>query len=390
MKTKFIAATLTLVIGALTAAPAALGQGTWEKEFEVDPGQKIELRMKHGGSLDVESWERDSVSIVCEARMNDIDDWDIDVTETRGGLRLVAELNDRSINSNNFVVTLRVPREFDIATSSGGGHIRIEGVSGEFTGKSAGGGITLKDVKGDADLTTGGGWIEIEDSDLDGRVRSGGGGGIVRDVTGNVKVSSGGGAVSYENVRDGSGELRGPRNTQIAGATARTIIQVSNGGEIDLDSAPEGAYVKTGGGDVDISGASRFVRASTGGGDMDIEIEDGWVQAQTGAGDVDIIVSGDFGDGSDGIKVVTGYGEVTVTIPADASVEFDLDLSYTRNSSQSFDIDCDFDLDVEHTKKWDKSHGTPRKHILGTATINGGKHLVKIRNTNGDIKIRKR
>lgn len=390
MKTKFIAATLTLVIGALTAAPAALGQDTWEREFEVESGQKIELRMKEGGSLEVEGWDRDVVSIVCDSRRNDLDDYDIEVTETSGGLRFVAELNDRSINNTNLVVTLRVPREFDIKTSSGGGHISIQGVEGEFEGKSGGGGITLVNVSGDVDLSTGGGWIDVSDSELDGKVSSGGGGGEVRNVTGDFKAWSGGGAISYKNVRDADGNRWWPGGTSPKETASGTIIQTSMGGGINLSSAPEGAYVKTGGGDVDIRNAKQFVESWTGGGDVDIEVADGWVKSFTGAGDVDISVSGGFGEGSQGLDIFTGHGEVVVTIPADASVEFDVDLSYTRNSSQNFNIDCDFDLDVEHTTSWDKSQGTPRKHILGTTTLNGGDHKVKIRTTNGHIKIRKR
>lgn len=77
-------------------------------------------------------------------------------------------------------------------------------------------------------------------------------------------------------------------------------------------------------------------------------------------------------------------------MPADASLELDLDLSYTRDSSRKYDIMCDFEVDIEHTQKWETEHGSPRKHIYGTATINGGKHRVIVHNVNGNIHIKKR
>ncbi len=43
-----------------------------------------------------------------------------------------------------------------------------------------------------------------------------------------------------------------------------------------------------------------------------------------------------------------------------------------------------FDLDIEETDKWESRNGSPRKHIYGTASINGGKHRVIIRVVNGE------
>lgn len=380
--------TLVLVAG-LALAPVARGEGQYKKEFDARPGQKIEVFMKQGGSLEVEGWDRDQVSIVCTADHNDIEDWEIDIEETNDGLRLVAKL-DRKFDRNNFTVELKVPRKFDIESRSGGGHISIEGVTGDFNGRSAGGGITLVNVKGTARITTGGGRIEVLDSDLDGKVSTGGGGGVVRNVTGDLKATSGGGPVSYENVRDRDGDLRGPKGQLPKGATEGTRMISSAGGAIRLDEAPQGAIVSTGGGDIDISDAERFVKAKTGGGNIEIEIRDGYVVASTGAGDVEVIVRDGLGDGKDGVDVSTGYGEVTLILPADASVEFDVDLMYTRNSSQDFEIVSDFDLDVEHTAKWETKHGTPCKHIYGTGSVNGGKHRIEISGVNGKIRIKKR
>ncbi len=397
MKSRSIATLSTLVLVAMMAlAPVAQGQGEWKQEFPVKSGQKIELEMKQGGSLEVEGWDRDLVRVVCTSHKNDNEDggadiknWDIEVTKTSGGLRLSAK-PDRKFRSLNFNVHLNVPRKFNIESHSGGGSISITDVSGIFQGATGGGGITLKNLSGQVHLTTGGGGIKVLDSDLDGKVSTGGGGGLVRNVVGNVKVTSGGGIVSFENVSDRGGDLRGPGGLSPAGTSPKTIMYSTAGGGIDLDDAPEGAIVKTGGGDIDIRNASRFVKARTGGGDIDIQIKDGYVEAKTGAGDIHVSVAGGLGKDGEGIELKTGTGEVTLVLPADASIDLDLDLAYTRNSSQDFEIKSDFDLQREHSQKWDSKHGSPLKHIYGTATINGGKHKVVIHNVNGNIRIQKR
>ena len=390
MKSRMTGMLLTLVLGATMAlAPAAHGEGEWREEFSVRPGQKIKLEMDQAGSLEVVGTDRDEVRITCTANMNDIEDWDIEVKETSYGLFLSAEL-DRRIISSSFVVVLEVPREFDIETNSGGGHIFISNVTGKFDGRTAGGAITLKGLTGEAHLRTGGGFIRIEDSELNGKVSSGGGGGLMKNVVGSMDAYSGGGVFSYENLQDRDGDFRVPRDFKPTKTFAGTIIKYTTGGRIKVNEAPEGALVSTGGGNILIRNASQFVQAKTGGGDIEIEIEDGPVSARTGGGDVEVIVIEGLGDDGDGISINTGWGDVTLVLPADASVEFDLDLAYTRKSSRDFEIISDFDLDLEHTTRWESGNGSPRKHIFGTATINGGKHKVVINGVNGDIRIEKR
>jgi len=147
--------------------------------------------------------------------------------------------------------------------------------------------------------------------------------------------------------------------------------------------------VSTGGGNVRIRNADRFVQAKTGGGSIEISIQDGHVIANTGAGDIDVEVSEGLGDDGVGIELTTGSGDVTLILPADISVELDFDLSYTRNSRRDYEIVSDFEIEEERTDRWDSSHGSPRKHIYGTATLGEGGPQVRIRCTNGDIVLKK-
>ncbi len=377
-----------LLVALMALATGALGNNDWKQELSVQPGQKIQLKMGEGGWLSAKSWDRNMVSIQCQS-LNDIGIYDIALKETSEGIYFSAELNTKRPESTGFKVIMMVPGEFDIEIDTGAGGISINDVSGNFRGKTGGGPISLENVAGQVNLTSGGGFIKILDSDLDGKVITKGGGGIVSNVVGNVKAESAGGIVRYENVQNRSGDLRGPAGMSAEGISEHTVLYSTGGGRIDLKEAPEGAVLKTGGGDIIVRKASRLVRAETGGGKISIEIDQGNVWANTGSGDIWVSVLEGFGQGSEAIDLTTNHGDVTIVVPADASVEFDLDLAYTRSSRRTFEIQSSFDLDIDHSEKWKKENGSNQwKHITGSASINGGKHRVLVHAVNGNIYIK--
>ena len=141
---------------------------------------------------------------------------------------------------------------------------------------------------------------------------------------------------------------------------------------------------------INVRDAEKFVDAKTGGGDMDIRVKNGWIKAWTGAGDIYAKIQEGGGEGAGRSTFFTGLGDVTIELPADLSVEFDIDLGYTKNSSRDFKITSDFDIDREHSDEWDYSNGSPKKHIYGTGKIAGGRHLIKIKTTNGNVRIKKK
>jgi hypothetical protein len=46
-------------------------------------------------------------------------------------------------------------------------------------------------------------------------------------------------------------------------------------------------------------------------------------------------------------------------------------------------------MKLEKTKEWERDGGTKKKYIYGTGEIKGGKNLIRIKTTNGNIYIRK-
>jgi DUF4097 and DUF4098 domain-containing protein YvlB len=386
--TKYL--TVLLIVAVLLTTGASYSFAERTESYDLSPGQKIEFDLEDGGSIEVVGWDKSEAEITFSDRRRDLDDYEIKIKETKSGLKINVELSSRNKNYTNMHVTVRAPRQVDIEFHTAGGGISLEGVEGTFTGKTMGGAISIEDVKGDVKITTMGGEIEVIDSEVDGKIHTMGGPVLVKDVIGDIRASSNGGNVQYINVRKKGGGIRGPKriDREDIEVTGETVQITSMGGSIDVDEAPDGAIVQTAGGEIDVRGADQFVDAQTGGGDIYIQVESGWVKARTGAGDVDIKIETDTKKDGD-VTVFTGTGDVSVTVPSGFSMELDIDLGYTRNSNQDYRIISDFDFDEERTQEWDSDHGSPRKHIYGTGEINGGRHLIKIRTVNGDVRIKK-
>jgi hypothetical protein len=384
--------TMLAIAASLVSGGGALAADRQEgsRELAFTPGGVIELDFPDGGSARIEAWDEDDARVTWSNRYGDLDAFEVDVRETKGGIRIEAEWIGGDRRGHSFACDVRVPRRADVEFRSGGGGLTLIGLEGTFRGRTGGGSFDLRDVEGEVDLHSGGGGMEVIDCRLDGELSTGGGEVLLENVVGDLEATSGGGDVRYVNVRDHDDRIRGPGDHRVDGADAETVLIDSAGGGIDVREAPAGADVSTGGGSVTVRNASRFVSALTGGGDIEIEIADGWVDATTGAGDIDVEVTRGLGEDERGIDLTTGTGDVTLILPEGVSVELDVEVAYTRNSRRDYRIDSDIDLRTEHTDEWDFHRGSPRKYITGTATIGDGRHLVRIRTVNGDVRIRTR
>jgi len=379
---KAIAASLGLAFSTvILAAPDAF---TEIHDFE--PGQTLNLDFVSGGSVSIEPWDQQGIEVTYYDELG-LDRYEFDFEPQPDGLSISAKLLG-GYNSSGLHFDIRAPRELDLEVASAGGSITLSGLAGRFRGKTGGGPIELENLQGEVSLTTGGGRIEVRNSILDGRVGTGGGKVLISDVEGDIEGHSGGGNVTYRNVTNRDGSIASPNRRRLDDATENTVLISNAGGGIDIDAAPEGADVSTGGGRINVDGANRFVAAHTGGGDVRIKLEEGWVNASTGAGELDVSVSRNA-NGNGDIELITGLGDVVLTLPADFSMALQVVLGVTNNTDGGFDIRSDFPIDVTREDKWDYSHGTPRRYILGDAQVNGGRHKVRIHTTNGDVTIRR-
>ena len=383
---------LVLLLVLFAVAPAC-AQETIEKEFEMSPGELMDVNLRPGGSIVIQGWEESRAVIRVEA--SNADAFQFDFAETSSGIEVRSE-TVRRINNVNVRVEIMLPVRSNLRLRTGGGGITIENVEGEINGRTGGGNLTLSKLKGSINLNTGGGQIELTDSQLDGRVTTGGGSVLLENVEGDIDATSGGGNVVYRNV-----------TTPSRSYPAEAVYIRNAGGAILVEEAPGGADVRTGGGNISIRSAGQYVKATTGGGDIDIgqvngwvdastgggdiTVDDvmGWVEAGTGAGTIKVVMTGDPGDEKRDVTLSSGYGDIYLTVPENLSMEVEIELGFTRDSRQNFRIVDDFDIQQETTDNWDSSQGSPRKYIYGKATIGGGQNRIRIRTTNGNVYLRK-
>jgi DUF4097 and DUF4098 domain-containing protein YvlB len=385
MFTRTIRVATVMALGLLLAAVAGAGdERTETREFPASPGETLTFDLDAGGSINIEAWDQSKVSVTYEASGGDGERIRVEFDDRADGLKISSGFENRRRRESAYLeFDIKVPREFNVELKTNGGSLKIDGVTGTFSGKTMGGSLTLHDVHGDAELTTMGGAIALTNSDLDGYLKTYGGEVRFEDVVGDVKGSSMGGNVKYRNVVRTNGEIGFP--SELGGVVVNgESVQISTmGGEIEVDEAPEGASLKTMGGDIRVTDAGRFVHATTMGGDVVLEAVDGWVKATTYGGDVEVTLVGSGGD----VEITSMSGEIVLTLPAGFSAEFDLELAYTKGSRQDYKIITDLNLQQRQKDEWDHGHGSPRKFINATGTVGGGQYKVKIKTVNGNITI---
>jgi DUF4097 and DUF4098 domain-containing protein YvlB len=347
-------------------------------EYPLAMGKKVTIDLEPGGSIEITGWDKPTASIELSARCSE-DECKPQIETTSEGLEIRLRSSDEENYSNsNVTLTLSVPSRTDIDLNTSGGGVTISKVEGKFTGETMGGEINLTSLKGTVNMTTMGGDITVKDSSLDGRLQTMGGEVLFEDVIGGVKGSSMGGKVTYRNVR--------PTATSEPSSEVRIT---SMGGEINVDSAPAGADLKTMGGDIHVASANDHVRCHTMGGDIHLDSVNGWIDATTMGGNVVAKMTGDAGKSKRDVTIDSKGGDIELTVPANLSMNIDLTIAVTRGHEGDAKIISDFDLKQSESDSWDDRHGTPRKYVYGTGTAGSGSNRIKITTINGNIRLKK-
>lgn len=185
------------------------------------------------------------------------------------------------------------------------------------------------------------------------------------------------------------------------GGSSDVVSVHQMGGDINVESAPDGANLATMGGSIHVGSAS-FVHAHTMGGDIEIDHASGSVDASTMGGKVEVrqasgaihasTMSGDVRAHLTGssaakrdVKLSSMSGSILLTVPKDYGMDVRIKLAYTRNSSQSYRIIQHLGLAVQESADWEMHDGTPRKYIIATGRVGDGKNKVTIDTINGDV-----
>ena len=403
-----VAALLIVMLPALAMAGKDVRKV--EKTFELKEGGNLSLDIELGGDITIEGWDRDEVLVKVIISGKHRDDVELDFDKDRSSLEISAEIDRHRDTRASCDFQIMVPAKFDIEFQTLGGDVEIKGVEGEISGETMGGDIDFEGLSGHLAVTTMGGDITVSDSEVDGKVRTMGGEIDITNVKGDLRGSTMGGDVTYENVvRSGDSDedeivistMGGDLALDYAGRSikaktyggdidvkkAEKVNVTTMGGDITVEEALTGARVKTMGGDIEIGMVGEYVQAETMGGDITVDDIDGWVKAVTMGGDVEITMTGDPGRGKRDVEIKSMGGDIDLTVPKGLSMEFDIEIQWTKNADRKPKIVSDLAIDIEETKEWKKKHGSKRKYIYGTGKAGDGKHLIRIRTINGDVRI---
>lgn len=369
---------LLIILLSLAISSMSYGTDKVKKEFDVKPGQKLEIDLDTGGDIEVIGWDKNVVSVTVYVDENDLEDYDVEIEEySKGVIVNIDYLSRRHNHSGDMMVSVNVPIKFNVELNTMGGDILLKNVQGEFDGQTMGGDLGFVDLKGEMDMSTMGGDIQAENCELDGKVSTMGGEVDFTDIIGDINASTMGGDVTYNNLKKNDKRSEGEE------------VKISTmGGEIMIDEAPFGADVSTMGGDIVIKSVGNYLVAQTMGGDIDVRKLDGGIDANTMGGDIDVIMVGDPDKGDREVDLSTKGGEIHLTVPAGLSMEFDLKIEVTRRRDD-YQIHSDFPIDIEGPKGKGSSWDSRRGYIYGTGTVNGGKNRIRIDTINGDIYIHK-
>lgn len=201
----------------------------------------------------------------------------------------------------------------------------------------------------------------------DTQLKTAGGGIEVRDLRGEVNAHTSGGGLKFA-------RLHGPLEGRTSGGSIHvgdcngTLKVVTSGGGIDVTGGSGTLDGHTSGGSVTVKSFRGPVRVDTSGGGIRLDGVTGDVAGSTSGGSIQAAFTALSGK----VKLETTGGGVTVRLPEDAA--FDLDAATSGGSASS-------ELPVTITG------AKSRNHLRGA--VNGGGKPVVLRSSGGSVQVKK-
>ena len=276
---------------------------------------------------------------------------------------------------------VRAPQSVqEVIVGTQGGEVRIHNLEGRVIADSAGGAMEIGGIGGAVRATTAGGPISLGAIGGEVRCETAGGTITVDNARGNATLTSSGGSIKAGSI---GGFLRAETagGDVIATRVEGRVIAGTSGGSIAIGQAGGPVNAESAGGSIDIAFAPRGVRAETAGGRIRLNDVAGQVYAANATGDIQAF----FLDGvplRDSL-LETNLGTIVVYLPPNARMAVEATVDFAKGINR---IESEF-ADIQVTQVGD-SPGMTALHASGA--LNGGGPLLRIRNTNGRIQIRKR
>jgi hypothetical protein len=260
------------------------------------------------------------------------------------------------------------------------GEVRIQRIDGRVIADSAGGAMEIGDIGGPVRATTAGGPISLGTIGGDVICETAGGMISVENARGNATLTSSGGPIK-------AGVIGGFLRAETAGGDVTAVrvegrvIAGTSGGSISIGQAGGPVNAESAGGSIAVAFAPQGVRAETAAGRIVLQDVAGQVYAANASGDIQAF----FLDGpalADSL-IESNMGVIVVYLPATAKLAVEATVDFAKGSNR---IQSEFDA-IQVMSAGD-APGMTALHASGA--LNGGGPVLRIRNTNGRIEIRKR
>lgn len=302
-----------------------------------------------------------------------------------------------NLNTVDFVIT--VPNETTVDMDNNSGDVALTQIKGNATIALDFGNTTLENIAGAVDVRSNGGNItagsitagsenislhsdfgSLELKKADGKdvtITSNSGQVTLTDVraTGKVDIQTDFGKTTYEN--GSTGELRIDTNSgdvNVSKVRVSGAITVEDDfGQIEFKQVSANAYdLKSNGGNIIVDGAKGKLKAHTDFGKIVIEnATEVTLDLKSNGGAVEF--SGSLGDGPH--LVASDFGEITLTLPADATLNVDIQTDFGK-------IKSDLPIAVTFSGETNTNSGDDI-----TGTINGGGAQLTVKTNGGNVNL---
>lgn len=250
--------TIQVVAAAALTCAGATGSAQaddYRRSVPVEPGGLLEIRLD-SGSVEVQVGDDDEIEVDAQGGGG----W------AGGSVRFELRSDGRDaefrgenrgwlgFGGGNVRVRIRIPEDFSLNVSTGGGAIEIQDIGGDVHARTSGGRIEVDGGEGDVDLRTSGGPIRVDDVHGNLRARTSGGPIDIADVDGSVEARTSGGRIQAHDVgspvtaRTSGGSISvrfvGEAEGDLQTSGGSIEAELPEGAGVDLDATTSGGRVR--------------------------------------------------------------------------------------------------------------------------------------------------
>jgi hypothetical protein len=321
-------AALILVLAAVGGAQSPVrrsGSGQWEREVKgtVSAAGVERLKLLSPGRVTMRpaTGRRDEISYVWTQRIGARDEAEararfasMQVESQFGNGWCVLNVNGADLLNSELSVEVPAGLRQYVLQLAGGG-VSVRGLRGEVLASTGAGSIEMDAIDGDVTVRTGGGALQF--GRIGGALRCLSGGGSIRAdrVGGEAVLETAGGEIW---IREAGGAVRAATAGNIhIGKAGGMVSAHSAGGLIEVEEAAGVVTAETASGPI-VIGAARGLRADTANGSIRATRVTGVIRAATMSGSIFVGLGADQPLGNSFLS--SGRGDITVTIPAGVGV----------------------------------------------------------------------